>query len=81
MHKTVKILKDIELMLLQAELRIATLNGELSSALVENSSDIGDFLMGLETIHNQTTRLENALLKKMIYTLKARNTPKEEDVK
>ncbi len=73
MQKTTEILKEVEVMLLQAELRIALLNGDLNDAeSLETRNKILGLQVELETIHQSTTKLENVLLKKMNQVLKKR---------
>ena len=71
MQQTTDILKDIELMLLKAELRIAMINGELSD--ITSSATTAQILtlqLELESVHQQMTKLENTLLKKINTNLK-----------
>jgi hypothetical protein len=73
MQKTKEILKEIETMLLRAELRIAMVNGELTDLESPMTDDKVTFLIhALESIHHHTTRLENQLLRKLNQTLQVK---------
>lgn len=67
MKKTADMLREIEVMLRQAELRISLLNGELAEFL-NDRADLLEFQLELENIHHVATKLENTLLKKMLLT-------------
>lgn len=72
MEKTTNILRDVEVMLLKAELRIALLNGALMdfSTNKETLSKVLEFQVELEAVHQLTTKLENSLLKKLNQVLR-----------
>ena len=73
MEKTAAILKDIELMFLQAELRLMMLNGELANPLgTITSAKVLAIQTELENIHQLATKLENTLLKKLNLVLRLR---------
>ena len=72
MEKTTNILRDVEVMLLKAELRIALLNGDLMDFNTYQSTlaKVLELQMELEAVHQLTTKLENTLLKKLNQVLK-----------
>lgn len=66
MIRTTQILKEIEVMLMQAEMRVNLLNGDLDNP--KDKSTVNKILamqIEMEMIHHRTTMLENALLKKI----------------
>jgi hypothetical protein len=65
MEKTQEMLASIEMMLLQADLRVRMMNGELNGETIENNADIFKLQIELEKIHNLTTAFENTLLTKI----------------
>lgn len=73
LKEAVKLLEEVEMTLLRAEVRVATLNGELADKLDPMSSeDVLGIQMKLECVHAQVTKLENVLLKKINMTLRKR---------
>lgn len=72
MQKTTEILKDVEILLLQADLRVNTINGNLESPItsLNSYSEILSLQVELESVHSMTTKLENSLLKKINQTLR-----------
>lgn len=72
MEKTTNILRDVEVMLLKAELRIALLNGDLMDFNTNQSTlaKVLELQMELEAVHQLATKLENTLLKKLNQVLK-----------
>ena len=72
MEKTIQMLKEIEVTLLQADLRISMLNGKLDNPTSKESlNKILALQIELESVHQQTTKMENSLLKKINQALLA----------
>lgn len=74
MKRATEILKEVETMLLQAEIRISLVNGELGDPVTDKESalQILELEKGLEGVHTLATKLENTLLKKINSTMKKR---------
>lgn len=72
MQKTTDILKEVEILLLQADLRVNTINGNLESPVtsLDSYSKILALQIELESVHAMATKLENSLLKKINQTLR-----------
>ena len=71
MEKTTQLLKDIETILLQAELRINMLNGDLHNPTdLSSINKILRLQAELDSIHTHITKLESSLLKKINIALK-----------